>query len=81
MDKLVNTRQNNEGYNRNIGLPWKLSYNYLTTRYKKLADCVIVRDYSKQRLKRIKFFANYHDVLKLIYSIDIMKRFYNTQFR
>ena len=57
-------------------------FDYFAARCGRLADCLILRGYSKQKLKRsfIKFLANYHDVLKLKYDIDIMKRFYNTQF-
>ena len=42
---------------------------------------LFARGYDKQKFKfnHRKFLANYHDVLKLKYDIDTMKRFSNTQ--
>ena len=43
----------------------------------------IALKYDKHKFKcnYRKFLANYHDVLKLKYDIDTMKRFSNTQFQ
>ena len=58
-------------------------FDYFATRCKRLADCLIARGYDKHKFKcnYRKFLANYHDVLKLKYDIDTMKRFSNTQFQ
>ena len=58
-------------------------FEYFAARCKKLADSLVLRGYKKHRFKRNfeKFLANYYDVLRLKYDMEIMKRFSNTQFQ
>ena len=58
-------------------------FDYFAARCKKLADSLILRGYKKHKFKINfqKFLANYYDILKLKYDIELMKRFCDTQFR
>ena len=57
-------------------------FDYFSDRCKRLADNLVQRGFEKHKFKKYfdKFTANYYDVLKLKYNIDMMKRFSNTQF-
>ena len=58
-------------------------FDYFAARCKKLADSLILRGYKKHKFKiNFKnFLANYYDILKLKFDIELMKRFSDTQFR
>ena len=58
-------------------------FDSFAARSKRLADCLILRGYKKQRFRTnfVKFLANYYDILKLRYDMDMMKTFINNNFK
>ena len=55
-------------------------FHYFAPTSKTLLDSLILRGYKKHEIEINfgNFFANYYDMLKLKYDIEIMKRFSNT---